>query len=225
MGWGSEYRCEATTVEGFVQQLAVSYLKNRYWFYVPGEVPDGKDPQAVDEKLLARYEIDMSKWAKARRKRRGFAKLQYLRYERTFLLLATAGEHPFFADEGTNILDARERAIPFRGYSVGYKDGHPHVRIGTARYEALKVEFREAALRLTAEELAARFRALPFEPYGPVRAQLRKLLVKVNRARREAGLGRVPVECLRTKRRVVKPFERLTDRHFADYSSSTPNTS
>src|SRR5438105_2482186 len=102
MGWGSEYRCEATTVEGFVQQLAVSYLKNRYWFYVPGEVPDGKDPKAVDEKLLVRYEIDMSKWAKARRKRRGIAKLQYLRFERTFVLLATAGEHPFFTEEGKN---------------------------------------------------------------------------------------------------------------------------
>src|SRR5262245_52026814 len=43
--WG--YRYEAATVEGFVQQLAVSYLKNRYWHYVRGEVPAGKDPRGV----------------------------------------------------------------------------------------------------------------------------------------------------------------------------------
>src|SRR5579883_2013375 len=175
MGREAEYRCVATTAAGFVQQLAVSYLKNRYWFYVPGEVPEGKDPRAVDEKLVEKYEVGLSKWAKARRKRKGEAKVQYLRYERTFLLLATAGKHPFFEEEAGNILDARERAIPFRGYSVGYKGGHPHVRIGTARYEGLKREFVESALRLSAEELADRFHALPFEPYGPVKHQLRKL--------------------------------------------------
>lgn len=211
MGWGAEYRCEATTAEGFVQQLAVSYLKNRYWFYVPGEVPEGKDPRAVDEKLVAKYEIGISKWANARRKKRGLAKVQYLRFGRTFLILATAGEHRFFAEEAGSILDARERAIPFRGYSVGYKDGHPHVRIGTARYEALKAEFVDAALRLSAEELAARFRSLPFEPYGPVKHQLKKLLWKVNEPRRRAGLPKVPFECLRLKRQSVRPFDTPDD--------------
>ncbi len=212
MSWGREYRCEATTVEGFVQQLAVSYLKNRYWFYVPGEVPEGKDPSAVDEKLVRKYEVGLSKWAKARRKKKGEAKLQYLRHERTFLLLATAGTHPFFDEEAGNIMDARERPIPFRGYSVGYKDGHPHVRIGTTRYEALKAEFREVALRLSAEELAARLRSLPFEPYGPVKHQMRKLLWKVNEPRKKAGLPKVPFECLRLKRVSVRPFDRPEER-------------
>jgi len=206
VGWGQEYRYEATTVEGFVQQLAVSYLKNGYWFYVPGEVPAGKEPRSIDDKLLGRYGIGVSKWAKARASKRGEAKLQYLRYERTFLMLATHGESEWFIAEKEAIYDARERPIRFYGYSVGYKDGHPHVRIASSQYRALTDAFLGGALALTADALAGRFRALPFEPYGPVRAQLRKLLVKVNRARREAGLGRVPVECLRTKRRVVKPF-------------------
>src|SRR5437870_4167820 len=88
------YRCEATSVEGFVQQLAVSYLGNGYWFYVVGEVPPGKDPRRVDEKLVARYQVDLSKWARARRKRAGLANLQYLRHGRLFVLLATHGMHP-----------------------------------------------------------------------------------------------------------------------------------
>lgn len=203
---GREYRYEVVTVEGFVQQLAVSYLKNGYWFYVPGVVPAGKEPGAVDDKLIGRYGIDVSKWAKARASKRGEAKLQYLRYDRTFLILATHGESEWFVAEKDSICDARERPIRFYGYSVGYRDGHPHVRIATAQYRALTDAFLGGALALTADALATQFRSLPFEPYGPVRAQLRKLLVKVNRARRAAGLTRVPVECLRTKRRVVRPF-------------------
>ena len=62
------YRCEVTTVAGFVQQLAVSYLVHGYWFYVTGRIPKHKDPRRVDEKLIARYGIDLSKWSRARRK-------------------------------------------------------------------------------------------------------------------------------------------------------------
>lgn len=205
-----EYRCEATTVEGFVQQLAVAYLKNRYWFYVLGEVPAGKDPRAVDEKLTTRYGVSRTKWAKARAAKRGEAKVQYLRYRETFVLLATIGEHAFFTAEAKNIRDAREHPIRFYGYSIGYKDGHPFVRIATAQYRELVEAFLGAALTASAEVLAARFRTLPFEPYGPVKVQIRRLLLRVNEVRRAAGLSRVPVECLRTKRRAVRPFETST---------------
>ncbi len=70
------YRCEATTVGGFVQQLAVAYVQHGYWFYVTGQVPERKCPLAVDAKLLDRYEIAISKGARARRKRAGGAQLR-----------------------------------------------------------------------------------------------------------------------------------------------------
>jgi hypothetical protein len=206
MAFEERYRYEATSVEGFIQQLAVSYLKNGYWFYVVGEVPVGKSLAAVDEKLLLRYGIAQSKWAKARAKKAGLAKVQYLRYRGTFLILATHGRHVFFEAEAGNIRDAREAPIRCFGYSVGYRDGHAHVRIDGERYRELTAYFLEAALRASAAELSARFRALPFEPYGPVKVQIRKLLGKVNRARRAAGLERVPGECLRAKRTTVRPF-------------------
>lgn len=206
MGTQWEYRCEATTVEGFVQQLAVSYLRNRYWFYVQGEIPDGKDPLKVDEKLIGRYGIGRSKWAKARSARRGEAKLQYLRFGPTFLLLATNGEHEFFTAEKEGIRDVREQPVRFYGYSVGYKDGHPYVRIATQQYRELVEAFLMSALTASAEALASRFRTLPFEPYGPVKVQLRRLLLRVNEVRRAAGLPKVDRDCLRTKRRTVRPF-------------------
>lgn len=201
------YRYEATSPEGFVQQLAVSYLRNRYWFYVLGDIPADKDPLAVDDKLLTRYGICQTKWAKARSTKRGRAKLQYLRYRSTFVLLATEGEHEFFEAEGKNINDARERPVKFYGYSIGYKDGHPFVRIATAQYRELVEAFLSSALTTKAEVLSARFKTLPFEPYGPVKVQLRRLLIRVNEVRRAAGLSRIDASVLRTRRKTVRPFE------------------
>lgn len=76
-----EYRYEATTVSGFLQQLAVAYLAHGYRFYVTGKIPEGKDPVAVDRKLLAKYDVGISKWVRARRKRAGLANCQYLRFD------------------------------------------------------------------------------------------------------------------------------------------------
>src|SRR5512139_1638962 len=73
-----EYRCVATSVEGFVQQLAVAYVQHGYWFYVAGWIPGRKDAEAVDRKLIDQYGIGISKWARARRKQQGLANLHYL---------------------------------------------------------------------------------------------------------------------------------------------------
>jgi hypothetical protein len=119
------YRCEAASLEGFVQQVAVSYLRNGYWFYVAGRVPEDKDPGDVDRKLIGKYGIDLSKWERARRKRSGLANVHYIRYCRFFLLLVTAGKHHFFAEEAEKIRDARRVPIKFAGYSLSYRGGHP----------------------------------------------------------------------------------------------------
>ena len=50
-----EYRCEATSVAGFIQQVAVAYLARGYWFYVAGQIPAHKDLQTVDRKLIEKY--------------------------------------------------------------------------------------------------------------------------------------------------------------------------
>src|SRR5262245_13795670 len=93
------YRYEAASLAGFIQQLAVCYLANGYWFYVTGRIPEDKPVNAVDEKLLARYDIDVSKWARGRRRKLGLAGVHYLRHERFFVLLASRGAHEFFRIE------------------------------------------------------------------------------------------------------------------------------
>ena len=200
------YRCQATSVGGFVQQLAVAYLGHGYWFYVTGQIPEGKDPRLVDQKLVALYGIDISKWSRARRKRAGVANVQHLRHGRFFVLLATHGTHRFFGDEARSIRDARRTPIRFRGYSVSFRAGHPHVRICQEVYKRIKSHFVEIALHRSAENLAEELGRIRFEPYAPVRRQLLNILRAVNRCRKRASFQPVPSTCLFLKRRIYKPF-------------------
>lgn len=215
-----EYRYLTTSVAGFVQQLAVAYITHGYWFYVMGEIPEGKDPLAVDRKLIDKYDVAISKWARSRRKKLGLANVQYLRHERTFILIATRGEHRFFEEEAGTIRDVRRQAIQFRGYSIGYKLGvdrkwHASVRIAPATYRRIKERLLAFAVHASEEELAGEFRRLPFEPYAPVRRQLLNILRAVNGARRRAGFEPVAHSALRLRRRLVAPFSVGAEPAFA----------
>lgn len=208
---GNVYRCEAKSVEGFIQQLAVSYVGRGYWFYVAGSVPEGKDPASVDRKLIEKYEVDLSKWARLRRKRHGFASVQYIRFGRFFVLLVNEGMHSFF-DEEHGIRDVRREPIRFAGYSVSFRKGrdgksHPSVRIEAVEYRLLKCQFLRMALNSNFELLVSRFTGLRFTPYAPVQQQYRCLLRLVNRVRRAAGLELLPKQILPIRRRQVRPFD------------------
>ncbi|RUL83549.1 hypothetical protein [Tautonia sociabilis] len=201
-------RYVAATLEGFIQQLAVSYVKNGYVFYVTGCVPAGKDPREVDRKLVEKYGVGVSKWVRARRKRAGLANVQYLRFERHFVLLATHGAHRFFEQEAAVIRDCRRVPIKFGGYAVSHRGGHACVRIEREQYNLLKSYLVDLATRRSAATLESLFHGLPFEPYAPVREQLLAILRAVNRARKAAGFEPVSARCLRLRRRVLRPFVR-----------------
>ena len=201
------YRYEAVTIAGFIQQVAVSYLANGYFFYVLGRIPEGKDPRLTDRRIIDKYQIDVSKFTRYRRKAVGRANLQYLRHERTFLILATHGEHPFFESEATNLRDARRVPIKFRGYAVSYRAGHPSVRIERETFKGLKNYFEGIATKRTIDDLASEFASLDFEPYAPVRVQLFGLLRLVNKCRQHASLRPLPESTIRPRRRSVKVFE------------------
>jgi hypothetical protein len=202
-----KYRCEATSLGGFVQQLAVSYVARGYRFYVTGYVPERKDPRTVDEKLIDRYGIDVSKSERSRRKLAGGANLHYIRLGRFFVLIATKGKHRFYEDEGDAIRDCGRVSIKCGGYSIGLADGHPRVLIELEEHKRLKAYFIDLAVCRSREWLEAELERLPFEPYAPVRRQLLTIHRAVNRARKEAGFEPVSKSCLRFKRRIYRPFE------------------
>lgn len=205
------YRCEATTIAGLVQQVAVAYVQHGYWFYVPGRVPADKTPDAIDAKLIDLYEIDVSRWVRHRRKLRGAANVQYIRFERFFFLLATKGEHAFFAREKAVLRDVRRQPIRFAGYSISYKvdrngKGHASVRIAPPEYRRLKQRAEELARLRAPEAVESWIRGLRFEPYAPIRRQLHGLVRAANRVRSDLKLEAVSCECVRHRRRIVEPF-------------------
>lgn len=220
-----EYRCEATSIAGFIQQLAVAYVGHGYWFYVRGEIPERKDPPAVDQRIIEKYGIALGKTTRARRKAAGLANLQYLRFGRVFVLIATHGRHAFFEQERKFIRDVRQVPIKFAGYSISYRSGHPHVRIEQRRYLELKAYFADVAIHRTKERLEAELARLKYEPYAPVRSQLFNIIRSINRQRDLAQYERISPACLRTRRRIVRPFggedtgERSTGKAVAEQTT------
>ena len=204
------YHCEATTVAGFIQQLAVAYVRNGYWFYVQGSIPERKDPKKTDEKLIRRYEIGLPRTTGFRRKKMGVANVQYLRYEHSFILMATKGEHRFFEEE-SEIQDIRRNPVKCFGYSIGYRKGrdakfHASVRIEERIWKSYKKELIGHLWRRPSDDIGARLRQLPFEPYAPVYNQILTAYRAINRKRKVAGLEEVDFSYLRTRRRPIKPF-------------------
>jgi len=207
-----QYRCVVGSVAGFVQQLAVGYIARGYYFYVSGVIPEGKDPEKTDRKIMDAYGVDVSKWTRTRRKRLGDANVHYLRYRRFYVILANNGVHPFFAAEAKRLRDVRRRPISFMGYSIGCRPErgggslHASVRIHRDRYRELTQRFNAVAVHLSLEALTQELRSLPFEPYAPVRVQLSCLRRRINRRRLAAGLDPVPMGVLRLRRSSIKPF-------------------
>ena len=220
-----EYRFEATSVEGFVQMLASNYLPHGYWFYVTGRIPEGKSAESIDQKILAKYGIELSRQQRSRRKLQGLANLQYLRFENFFVILATHGKHQFFEAEAATVKDIRKVPLQFRGYSISVKRGgflkrevgeeeatadkRHRVRVIISReaFRNLAGHLLDLATHRSAETLRWEFWNQPFEPYAPIRKQLLKVLRAVNNKRQSTGYEKLPFDCIRYRRAIVKPFE------------------
>ncbi len=197
-------RCETTSLEGFIQMLACNYLPHGYHFCVPGKIPEGKDPRVVDEKLIKRFQIDRSRAARSRRKKAGYANVHYLRFERFFVLLATAGEHWFFETEKVRIQDLRRKPLRVAGFSVSFRGGHSHVRVAADVYAGLRAE---ADVVKTASDLEARLVPFAALGYAPVRRQLAAIIRRAERGSLcENDSKRTPSKIVLPRRRTVSPF-------------------
>lgn len=214
------YRCETKSVQGFIQQLAVAYVARGYYRYVTGWIPEGKDARRVDERIIERYSITRHSTVRSRRKRLGQANLQYIRHDRFFVIIATKGQHDFYkpspvgesrrsaAGYEERILDIRKRPVIYGGYSLRQVNGHPRVRIARKTYLEEKAYLEDLAARRSVENMVAEFARLDrFEPYVCVRRQLLNIRGAVNKRRRLAGYTEVPVNAIRLRRRIYRPFD------------------
>jgi hypothetical protein len=226
--WGQtmQYRCVAGSLEGFVQQLAANYLPHGYWFYVTGNVPDGKCPEAIDAKLVAKYGIAISRQERARRKQAGRANLHYLRFQRFWVMLATHGQHPWFeehtrvlidrktGEEKTEILfrDARKASILVNGYSLSVRHGH-FVKKMNPHEPAIPDSKLRVRVQIARDE------------YKRLRAYLLSLAVHRSADKLASEFWNVPFEPYAPVRRQLLNLLRLVNqaRKEAGYESLSPN--
>ena len=213
------YRCVAASPEGLVQLVAASYLRHGYRFYVTGRIKPSKAPREVDEKLIAKYGIDISQRERPQRKEQGLANMQYVRYESWFILLATEGHHPFKQNEKRQIRDCRRVPIRFEGYSISQRrcgitpkgGGDPKwrscVRIDKPTYRQLKAFFLDRATHRSVDNLRADFARIPYARYAPIRRQLLTILRAVNKAREPMGYDPVPHSALMLRRTPIRVYE------------------
>ncbi|HOC00798.1 MAG TPA: hypothetical protein PKM43_18870 [Verrucomicrobiota bacterium] len=216
-----QYQYVATSVAGFVQQLAVAYIAQAYYFYVAGWIPEHKAPVETDAKILAQYDLALSKWTRYRRRKAGAASVQYLRYDRFFVILATHGEHPFFAAEGRALRDIRINPIHFGGYSIGCRQGrgggpyHASVRLERTTCQELKRRFEAVALDWSVEEIARHIERLPYEAYAPSATRSAVSCAPSTGGAKSQGLSWSPAQpssCAATQSNPSIPDSKLVDR-------------
>jgi hypothetical protein len=224
-----EYKYEVTSLVGYLQRVATHLLPKGYYFFVQGTVPDRKDPAALDQKFLTKYDVAKSEGARRWRKSQGLGNVQYVRFERSWILLATHGDHAIREGEGDNLKDVRRVPIRIGDYSLTVKrgnylkkgrteesptpDGRWRVRVLIARepYRELCAYFLSIACHRRADTLAEELSSLPYEPYAPVRKQLLKLLRLINAKRQASGYPKIPTTCLRFKRGILRAFEPVVE--------------
>lgn len=233
------YQYEVTSQVGFLQRIATHLLPKGYYFFVQGTLPEGKDPAALDAKLLAKYDVAKTEGARRWRKSQGLGNVQYVRFQESWILLATHGDHPIRDGEGNNLKDVRRAPIRIGDYAVWVKrgnflkrfsedgqatpDGKWRVRVLIARepYRELCAYFLSMACHRRADALAEELSQLPYEPYAPVRKQLLKLLRLINARRQAAGFSRVPADALRFRRQIVRSFAPPGERRTAGLAERT----
>ena len=216
------YQCECPSIEALVQRV-VNLSGKGYFHFFQGQVPAGKPPELVDEKMVEKYAIEsygvraLSKAARSRRKGRGLANIDYFRFRYGFLVMATDGAVVARSDDIDSFGDIREEPVVFGDYRVqvtrvGYgRGGAVNAKVRTelvdVAFRHLRREFLRVATSPNAERLEAAFFYLPYNPYEGIRRQLRSILDEMNQRRRRAA-GRRPLSpgCIRFKRELPEHF-------------------
>ena len=215
-----------SSIDAFLSQV-VRLAGRGYYFCFYNELKPGKDPEQLDRKLIERWELDKPYWKREKRRRGEAPSIWYLRYGRKYLLMATRGRsvergregepHPFFEEYDSVLFDIRKHALYFCGYSIRYprsKTTGKHqafVRLDKSTYEQLRETMCNKAARRQyrqREAIEAEFSKLPWQRYGPVSEQLRRILKEVNRRRmRYHGVEPARASAINWRMRTVKIYE------------------
>ncbi len=174
------------TLGFFLRRIAIDYMRYGYYRWALRFIPPERDPQTLDAKLSEAYGVTACRTTRMRQRRRGLAVVQYVRWEHTFVLLATEGTHEQFGK--LRSYDARNAPLHIGAYAIGV-DGSGVVVVQVRQQVWLAVSKRIHLNALGDRTIVeTRINALPFYRFPGVTGQLRDLVKTVNQRRRVAGL-------------------------------------
>lgn len=178
---------EAKTLKTFLSK-AMLYMRFCYVRYAVRKIPLTKNVNLVDKKIITTYGVTFHRTTRANRRKKGLANVVYIRFHQTFILLATSGTHEAF----DRIISRNFYTTPlhFRGYSLGLKQGKPHLIITPKRYKAIRKELQNIALHNQSKVTAYFQRISPFR-FAGINQQKWKLFLEVNQRRKVAGLAQI----------------------------------
>lgn len=182
------YLYEVSTLGHFLRRIALDYMRYGYIRWALRHIPTDKDPKAIDRKLVEVYGVTQCRTKRMRQKQKGLAVVQYVRFDHTFVLLATKGSHPAF--ERIQSYDATLAPLYIGAYSIKVLPQGVSVQVRREVWQYAEARLHRRALYPHAIVERA-VNSLPYYRFPGVVAQLRELVTAINHRRRVAGLPRV----------------------------------
>lgn len=185
-------QAEAKHLGDFLRRIAIDYARFGYTRYALREIPQDKDVASIDKKLRDTYNVTSCRTTRMRMKQKGQARVQYLRFRHSFILLGTEGIHTEFSRIQTH--DMRISPLHFRGYSIGFIGETVSVQVSHDVWSRVKWQIHAVALegKPIVEKAIS---SLPFYRFPGVVRQKFSLVSDINTRRKQAGLPliRVPL--------------------------------
>lgn len=195
---------EAQSLGDFLRRIAIDYARFGYTRYVLRDIPLDKDPAAIDQKIRAAYHVTSCRTARMRMKRQGKARVQYLRFRHSFVLLATEGTHEAFAR--LHSYDMKDAPLHFQGYSIGFKGSTVSVQVTSRVWR--RIERHIGRITFESQSLVEQaIISLPFYKFPGVIRQELALISALNTRRRQAGLPVIRTPLWQTKQRYYSSYK------------------
>lgn len=201
-------RCKAPTLGDFLYRIALGGFHFGYVRYAVRTIPEGKDVETLDQKLIETYGVTSCRMKRLRNRRKGLASVQYVRFRQTFILMATEGEHQAFSR--IRSFDIREAPLHIGGYSIGCVGDRISVRVAPSVWKKV-ARFHLACALQDGQAVEKKLEEIPFYRFSGVVAQMKDLTAAINQRRKPAGLP------------LISPFSRCQHQRFSRRSYQLPS--
>ena len=198
----------------FMLQQIIYLVSKGYTYYSTGEIPINKSNKArsIDKKIIDKYNVNLSKYQRTRRKQKKLANFYYLRWKNQFVILHTKGnidESVIIDDEFYNLNDYRKGDSKFKIIvgkelivNIVMKEGKPTVVLDKSTYKDIKTELDELVKNKQIGKLYKRFNMLNYIPaWSGIVKQKFLLQEEIFRAAKKYGLN------TKKKNQIKYPYE------------------